>query len=430
MSSTAQTVPPSQQAAAVSPTEHDGGRYVQWVVKTSKLCNLRCRYCYEFPSLADPTKMDLAHVRRLLARVARFYDQTPGTTVEFVWHGGEPLLLGSEYFDSIFEAQKRIFAKTKTKYSNTIQTNLTILSPKILQLLSNFDAVGVSFDPAGYQRVDCAGKNMDHRVVQNMQRLQDAGLKFGCITVLEKHNVKYVDETYDFFADIGCTFRVLPYYRVGVLSQVSDHALSADDVLQAFKRLACRWLDSSADIRVHPIQGYFEIALRTLRATDASYRLYTKQARELVYIVNTDGMLYSIADAYDPALAHGNIFRQSLQDIVDSKAYQGVVAAANLRMRAACSSCKYLGDCSGFFMAEATEQQRRKDSEGRLSCAVVRPLLGYLRGLLTRLGIGDEREAACYPDMRGERARAALARIADGGSPAAPYPATALDHSH
>ena len=31
--------------------------HIAWVIKLSKLCNMRCSYCYEWPDLADPTRI-------------------------------------------------------------------------------------------------------------------------------------------------------------------------------------------------------------------------------------------------------------------------------------------------------------------------------------------------------------------------------------
>ena len=60
----------------------------------------------------------------------------------------------------------------------------------------------------------------------------------------------------------------------------------------------------------------------------------------MIYIVNTDGGLYSYADAYEPDLAHGNIFDRPLVDLVRGARHQKAVAAAEARMDAACGGCR------------------------------------------------------------------------------------------
>jgi len=74
---------------------------VEWVVKISKLCNLRCTYCYEFPFLADRTRMRLEDLRIMFRHIAEFYAARP-KRMDFVWHGGEPLLIEPTYYSNIF----------------------------------------------------------------------------------------------------------------------------------------------------------------------------------------------------------------------------------------------------------------------------------------------------------------------------------------
>jgi len=70
---------------------------VEWVVKISKLCNLRCTYCYEFPFLADRTRMRLEDLRIMFRHIAEFYAARP-KRMDLVWHGGEPLLIEPTYY--------------------------------------------------------------------------------------------------------------------------------------------------------------------------------------------------------------------------------------------------------------------------------------------------------------------------------------------
>jgi uncharacterized protein len=97
------------------PSELDETLSVDWVVKASKLCNLRCRYCYEWESLGDAQRLTLAQWERIFAAAAEFARlkaaRNPGCEIEtrIIWHGGEPLLLGAEYIDSVIALQRRIF---------------------------------------------------------------------------------------------------------------------------------------------------------------------------------------------------------------------------------------------------------------------------------------------------------------------------------
>lgn len=92
------------------------------MVKTAgPVCNLDCDYCYylEKDALYPGKKFNLSSFRmneEVLEKLIRdFITSQPQQTIEFVWHGGEPTLLGIEYFRKALTLQKNM--PVKKKYS-------------------------------------------------------------------------------------------------------------------------------------------------------------------------------------------------------------------------------------------------------------------------------------------------------------------------
>ena len=138
-------------------------RTVDIVVFTSKLCNLRCRYCYELPLLTDKTRISLEQMERAFRHFDAFFRAAKEPAlIRFCWHGGEPLLIEPEYYWKAFELQRQIFAGSPNRVVNSLQTNLTVLDDARLDLLRNgFDQVGVSLDVVGGLRVNAAGQDQE-----------------------------------------------------------------------------------------------------------------------------------------------------------------------------------------------------------------------------------------------------------------------------
>ena len=70
-------------------------RHMEWIIKPSTFCNLRCRYCYEWHGLDDPSRMPLGRWRRIADAIARYHlllEARSGEEVRtrVIWHGGEP----------------------------------------------------------------------------------------------------------------------------------------------------------------------------------------------------------------------------------------------------------------------------------------------------------------------------------------------------
>jgi uncharacterized protein len=344
--------------------------------------------------------MALDDLARMFCNIAEYYAENP-KRMDFVWHGGEPLLVEPEYYYRITELQHAAFDDVNIPFTNSIQTNLAVLTKPILELLRSglFVNIGVSFDVFGEQRVDVGGRTSDQRVLKNMQRLRDEGITFGCIVVLSKATAPHIKLIYKFFEEIETSFRLLPIYRTGYAHQQDQLALSPGEIIDVFKAAVDLWLASSKNIQVRPIQDYITNVVWKLDNIPRRF-FYDKLTDEVVYIVNTDGSLYSVADPPDNHLCHGNLFSSSLYDLKSSPGYLRAVAEANERISATCLDCVYHGLCSGYFMGEATPEQRYHDASGRLLCSTVLPVQEYIERVLLESGVYDPISGFTWPPKR------------------------------
>src|SRR6266567_2858907 len=182
------------------------------------------------------------------------------------------------------------------------------------------------------------GKTSQPQVLRNMQLLIDERLPFGCITVLSRMTVRNIRYIYKFFEEIDTSFRILPIYRTGYSHQQDGLALTDVQIVNAFKEVVDLWLRSDSSIQVRPIQDYLTNVLAKLGGVEPR-NYYDKMADEVVYIV-------------EPA----------------------------------CSDCAYYGVCSGYFMGEATPEQRTTRENGLVRCGVAQPLHEYIERVLTEIG--------------------------------------------
>src|SRR3569833_4590597 len=87
------------------------------------ICNLDCKYCFylEKEKLYPGTKTWQMSGEVLERYVRDYIAWQPGNEVHFAWQGGEPTLLGVEFFRTGVELQRR-FADGKS-IANALQTN-------------------------------------------------------------------------------------------------------------------------------------------------------------------------------------------------------------------------------------------------------------------------------------------------------------------
>ncbi|MCU0574850.1 MAG: anaerobic sulfatase maturase [Syntrophobacteraceae bacterium] len=170
-------------------------------------CNLDCAYCfflkkknlYPGSTLRMPDEVHEAYIRQLLEA-----HDTPTVTV--AWQGGEPTLMGLEFFRRSVELQNR-YRKPGTVIENTFQTNGTLLDEDWCRFFrENGFLVGLSMDGPGelhdVHRKDRAGKGTFGRVLRSARLLQEFRVEFNILCTVNSMNGDHPLEVYRFFRDV------------------------------------------------------------------------------------------------------------------------------------------------------------------------------------------------------------------------------------
>lgn len=368
-------------------------RQVQFVVKISKFCNLRCSYCYEYADLGQRERMSREQLRSMYVHMRDYYmerDREDGarTHVHIVWHGGEPLMIEPEYYWQSLEDQREIFGDALT-VSNFVQTNLTVLDDERIRLLRDgFDHVGVSVDLFSGLRVNIAGRDQQSKVVANMERLRSEGVQFGCITVLTRRNLRRVKDTFAFYEKAGIGFRVLPLFDGAYDDQHLAYDITVPEIVSALSEMADLWLESDTPVQVSPLDSHFQIVLRHLNP-DAPRVYFNQREWMSVMVVDTPGDVYAYGDPYeDPDACLGNIFTTPIGELLSGSRFEASAVAAETRMAANCLNCKYFGACSGAPIASNRDNVHTV-VDGIAVCDVERAVLEHIEQRLLASDVVD-----------------------------------------
>jgi uncharacterized protein len=117
-----------------------------YIVKVASRCNLNCTYCYVY-NMGDesyrsqPYRMAPETVSALLSRVATYCDEEDLHKIAFIFHGGEPLLAGKNFFREFVAKATEMFGDDIAP-TYALETNGTLLSPEWLEL---FAEIGIGF---------------------------------------------------------------------------------------------------------------------------------------------------------------------------------------------------------------------------------------------------------------------------------------------
>ena len=174
---------------------------------TGAICNLDCEYCFFlskemlYPGSRFRMAEDLqeTYVRQLLEAHA----EAPEVVVD--WQGGEPTLMGLDFFRRSIELERR-YAQPGQRILNTVQTNGTLLDDDWGAFLKENDfLVGISIDgpPAMHDayRVDKGGKPTFDRVIRGLDVLKRHQVDWNVLTTIHAVNGDHGAEVYRFLRD-------------------------------------------------------------------------------------------------------------------------------------------------------------------------------------------------------------------------------------
>ena len=182
------------------------------VKPTGSACNLDCSYCYflgkeglypDAKSRMTDETLDL-YIRQLVES-----HRTP--EVNIAWQGGEPMLMGLEFFRRAVELGKK-YAKPGQEIVHSIQTNGTKIDDQWARFfLENGFLVGLSIDGPrelhDANRRDKAGKPVFDKVMRGVAALRKYGVEWNALTTVNSANEAHPVEVYRFLRDeCGCEF--------------------------------------------------------------------------------------------------------------------------------------------------------------------------------------------------------------------------------
>jgi uncharacterized protein len=121
------------------------------VLKVASRCNLNCEYCYMY-NLGDnsfknqPKFMSQEVIDNLLNQVKIYLTQSGSNTFQFIFHGGEPLLVEPNFYQTFVRKTNEILP-TSIQIDYLIQTNGTLLSSEWCKVLGDLHfKIGISLD--------------------------------------------------------------------------------------------------------------------------------------------------------------------------------------------------------------------------------------------------------------------------------------------
>ena len=173
---------------------------------TGAICNLGCSYCFflDKEELYEGSRFHMSD--EVLERYIRqLIDAHSTPTMTVAWQGGEPTLMGLDFFRRAIEVQDR-YRKPGMTFESTIQTNGTLLTDEWCEFLKeNNYLVGISIDGPqplhDVNRVNKRGEGTFEKVMRGLRLLQKHGVEYNVLTTVNSVIGSFPLEVYRFLRD-------------------------------------------------------------------------------------------------------------------------------------------------------------------------------------------------------------------------------------
>ncbi len=282
--------------------------------------------------------------------ITQHIQASPENAIMFSWHGGEPTILGLDYFRMIVNLQRK-HKPRNMKIINGIQTNGTLLDKDWCQFFSKEGfTVGLSLDgPKDMHdkyRKTKDQKSTFEKVMRGYYLLQKYRVHTEILCVVNHYNVCFPLQVYNFFKEInGQYITFLPLVErdidsENVVDKISVPTESWGDFLI---KIFDEWIDK--DIGKIKIQ-IFEEALRTAFNQEHSLCIFRPTCGDIP-VVEHNGDFYSCDHYVNEEHLLGNITETTLVDLLESPAQ---IAFGRIKLETLpryCRECEVISMCNG-----------------------------------------------------------------------------------
>ena len=316
------------------------------------ICNLDCDYCYYLKKEKLYPKGESFRMPDdiLEEYIVQHIEASPNSVISFSWHGGEPTVLGLDYFRKIVALQRKHTPPNRS-INNGMQTNGTLIDEEWCRFLAAEGfAVGLSLDGPRemHDRYRLTkDRNPTHKqAMRGYELLRRHGIPCDILCVVNAYNVQYPTQVYRFFKQIKAQYvSFLPLVEPQPETEggVSHRTVPAE----AFGAFLCtiydEWLNQ--DIGRIKVQ-IFEEAARTALGHEHTLCIFRKTCGD-VPVIEHNGDFFSCDHFVDAEHRLGNIQETSLVELLESPAQRAFGQAKLDTLPRYCQTCEVVAMCNG-----------------------------------------------------------------------------------
>jgi uncharacterized protein len=198
----------------------------------------------------------------IISRLKEYAETRNLTNLTLLWHGGEPLMMGDEFYGSVEKLLKELPDRIRVRH--LLQTNLTLFNPdkypNLLRLLSGGQGISSSFDPVDGVRLLANGKSYRDYWLKAFFRLREKNITTSVVYVVHRESLGKAEQVYHFFSNLGVRgIRVNPMiesWSYETCQESGGFRLRAEDYGAFLRDLWDVWVGDQRRLTIEPFMSW------------------------------------------------------------------------------------------------------------------------------------------------------------------------------
>jgi uncharacterized protein len=324
----------------------DPGRFSLLIKPAGAECNLRCVYCFYRPTRRLYREEQQHRMSaKVLEQLVSSYLATPQPSYAFGWQGGEPTLMGFEFFRTVTRLQTE-YAHPGSVIVNAVQTNGTLISDDLAAHWAAYRfLVGISLDGPpvihDHYRRDPQGKGSHQSVMAGINRLRRAGVVHNVLALVTDANVRHPEKIYQYLVDHGIDFhQYIPCVEYGSNGTLVPYAIGGDAWGDFLCRIFRRWYPRD----VNRVSVRLFDTLMGRLGGEEGLQCSMQPSCGGYAVVEHNGDVFPCDFQVDKELRLGNIMEESWEELLASARY-AAFCARKRDFHSDCAACEFLDLC-------------------------------------------------------------------------------------
>ena len=315
-------------------------------------CNMACDYCF-YLEKADMFGKPSVHrmPEQILEEMIQQGMRQAGKEVNFTWQGGEPMLMGLEFYQKAIEFQQK-YGSGQT-VGNGLQTNGILINDEWVQFLQSTNwLVGLSLDGPqhvhDYYRRTRGGKSTWQIVVSSAEKLLEADVAVNALTVVNDYSVRFPEEIYLFHKGLGLKYmQFIPCVETQARESTGMQPFSISS--EAYGTFLCKlfdlWIEDFEKGLPTTSIRFFDTLLHHYLGFISPECTFQEECGTYL-VVEHNGNVYSCDFFVESTWLLGNLEEESLLGMLNGDT-QTAFGNQKKNLPITCTDCGWLAQCRG-----------------------------------------------------------------------------------